>query len=87
MIDGEHIRAASNKHRTIFSLSPRYFEIKDEEEQLKKVDPLQLQTAFASNVFPVPGGPKRSTPYIRSSSTIHYENDIRKLPSKVHGFL
>ena len=61
--EGVQNRAASNKHRTIFSDSPRYFEIRDEDEHEKKVLALNEQTAFANRVFPVPGGPKRSTPY------------------------
>mmetsp|Transcript_13562 Transcript_13562/g.12281 ORF Transcript_13562/g.12281 Transcript_13562/m.12281 type:complete len:100 (+) Transcript_13562:1055-1354(+) len=62
-IDGAQIRAESNKQRIIFSLSPRYFDINEADEQLKKVDELKLQIAFANNVFPVPGGPKSKTPF------------------------
>lgn len=54
MIEGEHNRAASNRQRMIFSESPRYFDVKEADEQLKKVLPLKLQTALANSVFPVP---------------------------------
>ena len=51
-----------NKQRTIFSLSPRYFEMRDAVLQLKNVLPFTPDAARASIVLPVPGGPKRSTP-------------------------
>ena len=54
MIDGAHNRAVSNKHFTIFSLSPRNFDINEELEQLKNIEPLKPHTAFANNVLPVP---------------------------------
>lgn len=62
MMEGADKRAASNRHLTIFSLSPRYLLINDAAEQLKNVDPFTPATAFANIVFPVPGGPKRRTP-------------------------
>ena len=62
IIEGAHKRAASNRHRTIFSLSPLYFDISEEAEQLKKVLELISATALANKVFPVPGGPKSNTP-------------------------
>lgn len=73
--DGDSNLAASKRHRTIFSLSPRYFDTRDEEGQLKNVDLFcwfKEHTALASRVFPVPGGPNSSTP--RHGSRIPVKN-------------
>lgn len=53
----------SNKSRTSFSDSPLYFDVKVDEETLKKVVLHSVATAFASIVFPVPGGPTIRTPF------------------------
>ena len=53
----------SNRRRTSFSDSPRYFDVRVEEETLKKVVPHSVATAFARRVLPVPGGPTINTPY------------------------
>ena len=45
-----------------FSDSPRYLEVRVEEETLKNVVPHSVATALARRVFPVPGGPTISTP-------------------------
>ena len=47
----------SNRMRTIFSPSPRHFDASEDAETLKKVVRHSVATAFASSVFPVPGGP------------------------------
>jgi hypothetical protein len=44
--------AASNKHFTIFSLSPLNLEIKDAAEQQKNTELFKSATAFANIVFP-----------------------------------
>ena len=49
--------------RTIFSESPRHLEASVEEVREKKEVPHSVATAFASSVFPVPGGPNMSTPF------------------------
>jgi len=54
-IEGLQTLAASNRQRTIFSLSPRNLEMSEDEEQLKNVELLKPHTAFASIVLPVPG--------------------------------
>ena len=56
-VEGAFLRAISNKTRTIFSLSPLHFEAREEAEMEKKVVCVFAATAFASMVFPVPGGP------------------------------
>lgn len=53
----------SNNSLTSFSDSPRYLEVRVEEETLKKVVPHSVATALANIVFPVPGGPTISTPF------------------------
>jgi hypothetical protein len=53
----------SNSSRTNFSDSPRYLEVRVEEETLKNVVPHSVATALANMVFPVPGGPTISTPF------------------------
>ena len=45
------------------NFSPRYFEVRVEEETLKKVVPHSVATALARRVLPVPGGPTMSTPF------------------------
>lgn len=53
----------SNNSLTSFSDSPRYFEVKVDEETLKNVVPHSVATALASIVLPVPGGPTIRTPF------------------------
>ena len=63
----------SKSSRTSFSESPRYLEVRVEEETLKKVVLHSVATALASNVFPVPGGP-----------TMHTPRHGRRIPSNIH---
>lgn len=53
----------SNRRRTSFSDSPRYFDVSVDEETLKNVVPHSVATAFANMVLPVPGGPTIRTPF------------------------
>jgi hypothetical protein len=53
----------SNSSLTSFSESPRYLEVRVEEETLKNVVQHSVTTALANMVFPVPGGPTISTPF------------------------
>mmetsp|Transcript_147927 Transcript_147927/g.368615 ORF Transcript_147927/g.368615 Transcript_147927/m.368615 type:complete len:235 (+) Transcript_147927:501-1205(+) len=63
-IEGTRARAVMNNALSNFSDSPRHLEVKVAELQLKNVMfSVQEATAFASMVFPVPGGPKSSTPF------------------------
>lgn len=68
----------SNSKRTIFSDSPRYFDVNVEEDTLKKVVPHSVATAFANIVFPVPGGPTMSTPFhgLRIPNKSNDENSL-----------
>eukprot|EP00982_Pelagococcus_subviridis_P003216 24566-Pelagococcus_subviridis.AAC.1 len=54
---GAWCRASSKSTRTSFSLSPRHLLTMDDAAMLKNVVPHSVATAFASIVFPVPGGP------------------------------
>lgn len=49
--------------RTSFSESPRHLLTMDEAEMLKNVVWHSVATAFASSVFPVPGGPYSRRPF------------------------
>ena len=57
----------SKRSRTSFSDSPRYLEVRVEDDTLKKVVLHSVATALARRVFPVPGGPTKSTPYREQS--------------------
>lgn len=69
IVEGAWNLAISNKNRTSFSLSPLHLVAKLAAEILKKVVyPVLVKNytdaiAFANRVFPVPGGPYRSTPF------------------------
>ena len=56
------VRTISKSILISFSDSPRYLEVRVEEETLKNVVPHSVATALARRVFPVPGGPTISTP-------------------------
>mmetsp|Transcript_32491 Transcript_32491/g.85829 ORF Transcript_32491/g.85829 Transcript_32491/m.85829 type:complete len:205 (+) Transcript_32491:596-1210(+) len=63
IVEGWWCRAMSKRTRISFSESPRHFETTVEAEMLKKVVSHSVATALARSVFPVPGGPKRRTPF------------------------
>ena len=74
---GARARAVVKRARRSFSLSPRHFDVKVAQLQLKKVTSLQLlATALASIVLPVPGGPKSSTPF-HGSLRVQYTRRCR----------
>jgi hypothetical protein len=62
MTEGDYILATANKVFINFSLSPIHLETKLEADILKKVHLHSVATAFASIVFPFPGGPYKSIP-------------------------
>mmetsp|Transcript_19582 Transcript_19582/g.55206 ORF Transcript_19582/g.55206 Transcript_19582/m.55206 type:complete len:205 (-) Transcript_19582:122-736(-) len=70
MVVGWWCRARSNNTRMSFSESPRHFDTTVEAEMLKNVVSHSVATALASSVFPVPGGPKRSTPFQGAKSPV-----------------
>eukprot|EP00796_Vickermania_ingenoplastis_P003654 gene3654-gene2192 len=55
--------ASSNNSRTRFAPVPAYSSMKSEPVVAMKLTPLSPETAFASSVFPVPGGPRRRAPF------------------------
>ena len=59
----EQLPFKAPRTRTIFSDSPRHFEARLAADTLKKVVFPVVAIAFASIVLPVPGGPKRRTPF------------------------
>ena len=62
MIDGAFFLAFSNKSRTRLAPTPTNISTKSEPEIEKNGTPASPATAFASKVFPVPGGPSSRTP-------------------------
>lgn len=61
--------------RTIFSDSPRHFEANVDAETLKNLVLPVVAIALANMVFPVPGGPNKSTPF--HGLLIPYEMNYR----------
>ena len=56
-------RATAKSARTSRSPSPIHFDMSDDAEMLKNVARESVAIAFAISVFPVPGGPKSSSPF------------------------
>jgi len=52
-----------NNVLTNFSPSPTHLEVKEDAEILKNLYLLSFANAFASNVFPLPGGPNNKIPF------------------------
>mmetsp|Transcript_774 Transcript_774/g.1364 ORF Transcript_774/g.1364 Transcript_774/m.1364 type:complete len:335 (+) Transcript_774:655-1659(+) len=57
-------RATWNRALTRFSDSPNHFEVRVDARISRKLAPDSAATALARRVLPVPGGPKRSTPFV-----------------------
>lgn len=49
-------------------LRPTHFDVKEEAETLKNVASDSDATAFASIVFPLPGGPNKSNPELKTKN-------------------
>ena len=64
--------------RTIFSPSPIHLLVRLEAEMEKKVAWMLAATARPSSVFPVPGGPKSSTPFGGARTPWRCEEDEGK---------
>ncbi len=62
MIDGACLRASSKRLRTRDAPTPTNISTKLDPLSAKNGTPASPATAFASSVFPVPGGPTMSTP-------------------------
>lgn len=60
------LHAKLTRHERVRDARRTHFDVREEAETLKKVASDSEATAFASMVFPVPGGPKRSKPAITS---------------------
>ena len=63
MMQGAFLFACSNKSRTRDAPTPTNISTKFEPEIEKNGTPASPATAFASNVFPVPGGPTKRIPF------------------------
>lgn len=63
MMHAFFVLAISNNSRTILAPSPTYFCTNSDPITLMNVASVLLATALAHRVFPVPGGPKRRTPF------------------------
>ena len=62
-MEGACSSATRNSSRTSLGPSPRYFWISSEPTTRRKVAEVELATALASSVLPVPGSPYKMTPY------------------------
>ena len=56
-MDGAQFLATVNKVLINYSLSPNHLDNKLDAETLKNLQLHSVATAFANNVFPLPGGP------------------------------
>ena len=63
MIDGDFSFACLNKSRTLEAPTPTNISTKSEPDKEKKGTCASPATAFANNVFPVPGGPTNKAPF------------------------
>jgi hypothetical protein len=63
MIAGASFFACSNRSRTRDAPTPTNISTKSEPEIEKKGTPASPAVARARSVLPVPGGPRRSTPF------------------------
>ena len=63
IIVGASSSAVVNNSRTNLGPSPKYFYINSLPTTLKNVALVELATAFANKVFPVPGSPYKITPF------------------------
>jgi hypothetical protein len=68
MILGDYIAARAKRVLISFSLSPIHFDTNELALILKKVDLHSVATAFASIVFPLPGGPYSRIPLVGALS-------------------
>ncbi len=79
IIHGAFLLASSKRSRTLEAPTPTNISTKSEPEIVKNGTPASPATAFASKVFPVPGGPTSSTPLgIRAPTCIYFLGDLRK---------
>ena len=58
-----HVGTAAAEANTLLLTSPTYFCTSSDPMTLMKHASVRFATALASNVLPVPGGPKSSTPF------------------------
>ena len=78
MIAGAFSLASSNTSRTSLAPSPMYFLTNSEATILMNVALVSLATAFASKVFPVPGGPYNNIPLGGSIPTFSNNSGVLK---------
>ena len=79
IMQGAFFLASSNKSRTLEAPTPTNISTKSDPEMVKNGTPASPATAFASSVFPVPGGPTRRTPFgIRAPTWIYFLGSFRK---------
>jgi len=73
MMQGLFFFAWSNRSRTRLAPTPTNISTNSEPLMEKKGTPASPETAFASNVFPVPGEPTNKTPFgIRAPSRVNF---------------
>ena len=62
MMQGARVRAAEKVRRRLASVSPWYAEVSSGPLTVSTDEPVEVEIARARCVFPVPGGPWRSSP-------------------------
>ena len=78
-MQGAFSRAWRKRSRTRLAPTPTNISTKSEPEILKKGTPASPATALASRVFPVPGGPTKSTPLgIFPPMSVYFSGVLRK---------
>ncbi len=78
MMQGEFFLACSKRSRTRLAPTPTNISTNSEPEMLKKGTPASPETALATRVLPVPGGPTSSTPLgIRAPKAANFCGSLR----------
>ena len=88
MIHGAFFFACSNKSLTLAAPAPTKSSTNSEPEIMKKGTSASPATAFERRVFPVPGGPTRSTPLgILAPMSVYLSGFFKKSTISVYSSL
>ena len=83
-MQGAFSLAWRNKSLTLEAPTPTNISTKSEPEMVKKGTPASPATALAKRVFPVPGGPTRSTPFgILPPKAVYFFGFFRKSTTSI----
>ena len=88
MMQGAFFLACSNKSLTLAAPAPTKSSTNSEPEIMKKGTSASPATAFERRVFPVPGGPTRSTPLgILAPISVYHSGFFKKSTISVNSSL